>query len=116
MGPIEEVERRAQALSQLLLMEAVATLFAGIGAGFLTLAGWLVLDAWRGPVFASTVLGGVYLGLGLVLWAAAVSRKQRRRKPPPAPDPYEPFIHMAEGFAAGIEAGRAARGGGSTER
>jgi hypothetical protein len=51
-----------------------------------------------------------------VLWAAAVSRKQGRRKPPPAPDPYEPFIHMAEGFAAGIEAGRAARGGGSTER
>ncbi|MCE8471529.1 hypothetical protein LZ189_21210, partial [Rhodovulum sulfidophilum] len=56
-----------------------------------------------------------YLGAGLILWALSLRPRQPERTAPPA-DPYTPFIHMAEGFAAGLEAGRAARRPGSGDR
>jgi hypothetical protein len=108
MGPIREVERRAEAFSHRLLLEAVGSILAVIGLAFLTTAGWLVLELQGGAIFAATVLGGAYFGLGLILWAAAITHRVRSKPPSPA-DPYEPFINMAEGFAAGLEAGRAAR-------
>jgi len=108
--PVEAAERRAARLSRRVALGGAGTLCAATGAGFLTVAAWLVLDAYRGPVFAAGVIGALYLGVGLIFWALALQRDRNAHRQDP-PDPYAPFVHMAEGFAAGIEAGRAAREG-----
>lgn len=113
--PLDEAERRARAFSHRLALGTAGSLCAGVGAAFLTVAAWLVLSAGHGAVFAATVIGSAYLGAGLVLWALSLRPRQPERTAPPA-DPYTPFIHMAEGFAAGLEAGRAARRPGSSDR
>lgn len=53
--------------------------------------GWLVLGAQGGPFYAATVIGAVYAGAGLLLWAVALGRG--RADPPkadPQQDPYGP--------------------------
>lgn len=51
------------------------------GAGFLLAALWTALDAARGALFASTVMGLALVGLALIL---AVVGFAPRRPPPPA--------------------------------
>ncbi|ARC89822.1 hypothetical protein [Rhodovulum sp. MB263] len=113
--PLDEAERRARAFSHRLALGTAGSLCAGVGCAFLTVAAWLVLSAGHGAVFAATVIGAVYLGAGLILWGLSLRPRQPRRVEAPA-DPYGPFIHMAEGFAAGLEAGRAARSPGRKDR
>ncbi|MBL3570793.1 hypothetical protein DSD19_10435 [Rhodovulum sp. BSW8] len=106
--PLDEAERRARAFSHRLALGTAGSLCAGVGAAFLTGAAWLVLSAGHGAVFAATVIGAAYLGVGLIFWGLSLRRSPPARPAAPA-DPYTPFVHMAEGFAAGLEAGRAAR-------
>ncbi|MEX5728216.1 hypothetical protein Ga0609869_001569 [Rhodovulum iodosum] len=109
-NPLEAAERRAEALSHRLALRAAGAACVAAGAGFLTLAAWLVLAAQGSPLYAATVIGAVYAGLGLLLWAIAPGGGARQNTPQQAePDPYGPFFQMAEGFAVGMEAGRAAR-------
>lgn len=48
-----------------------------VGLGFATLAGWLVLETMRGPLYAALVLCCVYLGLGFVMLAVGLRHKRR---------------------------------------
>ncbi|MGC9418912.1 MAG: phage holin family protein [Rhodovulum sp.] len=113
LHPIRTAERRVAAFSRRVALGTAAGVSLVAGMGFLTVAAWLVLSAQGGPLFAAGVIGLVYLGLGLVLAAVAAARHD----PPQAgtqrsgQDAQEVFVRMAEGFAAGLEAGRAAREG-----
>ncbi|ARE40212.1 hypothetical protein RGUI_2071 [Rhodovulum sp. P5] len=62
------------------------------------------------------MIGSAYVGAGLVLWAIALLSDGNSGKQNDEDDPYAPFMHMAEGFAAGLEAGRAAREAGASRR
>ncbi|TCO69557.1 phage holin family protein [Rhodovulum euryhalinum] len=110
LQPIEAVERRAADLSRRLALGTLGAVAMGAGFGFLTVAAWLVLDAWKGALFAAGTIGSAYLGLGLVLLALACKGKSRRPARVPE-ESVDPFVRMATGFAAGLEAGRAAREG-----
>ncbi|MGO4851421.1 phage holin family protein [Phaeovulum sp. W22_SRMD_FR3] len=48
-----------------------------VGLGFATLAGWLVLETMRGPLFAALVLCCVYLGIGFVMLSLGLRHKRR---------------------------------------
>jgi hypothetical protein len=48
-----------------------------VGAGFATLAAWLVLDAMRGPLYAALVLCLAYFGLGFVLLSLGLRHRRR---------------------------------------
>ncbi|TCP43065.1 phage holin family protein [Rhodovulum marinum] len=113
LHPIRTAERRVADLSRRLALGTIAGLAMAAGLGFLTVAAWLVLSAQNGAVFAAAVIGMAYLGLGLVLAAIAAARRNEPRDDAPKPchDPQDTFARMAEGFAAGLEAGRAARDG-----
>lgn len=88
-----------------------AALLLAIGFGFLTVAAWLALEATRGALFAATVIGAAYVGLGLVVLALGTLR---RPLPPPnpvgAPPPAAASLQgLAGAFLQGIGAGMAAR-------
>ena len=92
----------------------VGLIFVLIGAGFLTHAAFLVLEEWRGTVFALEVLGGLYVVLGGVLMLA--SRRPRVPVPPaPVTTAATPgmgsaaTVALIEAFMTGISAGRGAR-------
>jgi hypothetical protein len=48
----------------------LAGLFLLVGCAFLVAAFWLLLDSFRGPIFASAVIGLALAGIGLLLVAA----------------------------------------------
>ncbi len=92
----------------------IGLLFVLIGAGFLTHAGFLVLEEWRGTAFALQVLGGLYVVIGGILMLA--SRRPRVPVPPaPVATAATPgmgtaaTVALLEAFMTGISAGRGAR-------
>jgi hypothetical protein len=81
-------------------------LFAGVGVGFLTAAAFQGLSIWNGPIVAALVLGGVYLGLGLIFLALS------KRDEPPAREIEirgSPMLRVVDAFFEGVEAGASAR-------
>ncbi|MBY5972028.1 phage holin family protein [Pseudooceanicola marinus] len=61
-----------------------------VGLGFFTVALWILLVEMRDPLFAATVLGGIYLGVGLIVLALAMRHPRRKLPygyPPAAPAP-----------------------------
>ncbi|WP_375691462.1 hypothetical protein [Pseudooceanicola sp. LIPI14-2-Ac024] len=86
-----------------------------IGLAFLTSAAWIALSEARSTLFAATVIGCAYFGLGLILLAVA---SMRRPVPPPAPaavaaDPASQVTltlgTLTGAFVQGLGAGIAAR-------
>jgi hypothetical protein len=93
----------------------LGTVFLLIGIGFLTAAAWIVLSEMRDPLFAALVLGGVFVGLGLIFFGISMSRYVRVRvaaPPPPAGTHALAYAlpALAEAFMMGISAGSATRG------
>lgn len=72
-----------------------------IGLGFLTSALWLVLSTLRDPLFASTVIGIAFTGVGLIAMGIA-SRSPRKHPMPPQADPVQETLN---GFLRGLDAG-----------
>lgn len=61
-----------------------------VGLGFFTVSAWMLLSEMRDPLFAASVLGGLYFGVGLIVLALAVRRPRRKLPygyPPAAPAP-----------------------------
>lgn len=85
----------------------------GVGAGFLTVAGWIILSLNHGAMIAALVIGLIYMGVGLVL--IAVSGRSRRRyrydhRPhlPPRPSGAG-GSELINAFLGGVNAGKALR-------
>lgn len=97
------IEHRLARAAQRSALAGVGTLLALVGLGFMTVAGWLVLEELRDATFAALVLGLVYLGLGIIAVACAFSRPTP--PPPPQVQP-NPMAALFPAFMAGFEQGR----------
>ena len=94
-----------------------------VGLGFFTVSAWLLLVEMRDPLFAATVLGGMYFGIGLIVLALAARRPRRKLPygyPPAAPAPPAGQVPpggtvpglmgaLMQGVGAGMAAGAAHR-------
>ncbi len=69
-------QARAGDTARRIVLSLVAGMFALVGAGFLTAAGWLALAWPLGAIGASLVVGGVFLLLALILLLAAGARRR----------------------------------------
>lgn len=96
----------------------VSMLFLVVGLGFFSVAGWIAIVAAADVMTAALVLGGGYVGLGLILAALAARRTRvpvHAAHPAAAAPPGHPagnaalFLGIAEALAAGIAAGQTAR-------
>lgn len=118
---VSEVKSRARDTARAAALSALGALFAIVGLAFLTGALWLLFACLETPLFAATVIGALYCGVGLTLLAFGMRGKSgTARRPTSHADlasheaearHREPFLQMAEGFAMGLQAGRSARAG-----
>lgn len=88
-----------------------------VGLAFLTVSLWLHLSLVYGAVFAATVLGTAYFGIGLLIIGIAAAGERRmppedhppvhvNKRPPPADGPA-----IVEAFLYGMQAGTNAKKG-----
>ena len=90
----------------------MGVVFGLAGLGFLTVALWILLAAHEGVLMAYTVIGALYLVLGFCLMALGAQgggANEPRRADPPSEPTKDPLVQLAEGFAMGMQAGRAMR-------
>lgn len=100
---------RAAAFSVAFTITGLFLLVVGIGC--VTAALWIMIATREGAIVAFAVLGLIYLALGALFLALAMRRPRQKHTPPAPPAPArEPLVQIAEGFAIGMQAGRAARG------
>ena len=88
-----------------------AALMLLVGLAFLTVAAWLALSAARDALFAATVIGAGYFGLGLILLALSARRGSHHTpRPVAASSPAEATLQgLAGAFMQGVGAGMVAR-------
>lgn len=98
----------ARRAARAMALSAAGGILVFVGAGFLTLAAWIMLATAYGTLTAAAVIGAVYMGLGLICLGLAGRRPHA--PPPPPPPPIDPTAHLiaqvAEGFLTGLRAGR----------
>lgn len=86
-----------------------------IGLAFLTSAAWIYLSDIRSTLFAALVIGGVYTGLGLIMFALASRDRPvpmahpTNSEPPAAATPAGIIAALMQGLGAGMAAGAAKR-------
>lgn len=85
-----------------------------VGLVFLTVAAWIALEASVGSMYAAVVIGGTYMGIGLILLGIMSSDASPRHPEPrsdparaPASDDIGPQVIAA--FVSGLKAGQKAR-------
>ncbi|QIE47331.1 hypothetical protein G5B38_18370 [Pseudohalocynthiibacter aestuariivivens] len=114
-GIVDSLRQDARAAARTAALASAGVLLGIVGLGFLTVALWMFIVIVSTPLTAATVIGALYSGVALILLAIASSRRSRvttdpaPAAAPPPPPPAAPFVQMAEGFAMGMQAGRAAR-------
>ncbi|KZY32176.1 hypothetical protein A3731_22595, partial [Roseovarius sp. HI0049] len=86
--------------------------------GFLGAALWLVVEKEHGAITANSLIGGLFVLMAGVCFLMSRSRAANRAAaaaaaataaPAAAAGSASPFVAIAEGFAIGLQAGRAAR-------
>lgn len=77
-----------------------------VGAGFLTVAGWIYLAAVLNPLQAATIIGLIYVGIGLILMGFGL--RSRSHFAPPAPEKTVNNPPMMQAFLYGLQAGASA--------
>lgn len=84
-----------------------------VGAGFLTVAAWIVLDGIYSTEVAAFIIGSVYMGAGLIMVGLASRGKPDRRHGVPKTKTPEgelsPMQAVAVSFLQGMEQGAAVR-------
>lgn len=112
-GFLNGIETRARQAARSAAFAMIGAIFALIGLGFLTAGLWIVIAAYEGALIAFVAIGALYLILGLCFMALGRQPADASPEAPrPAADPpaqKDPFVQIAEGFATGMQAGRAAR-------
>ncbi|PVA11213.1 hypothetical protein DC366_05510 [Pelagivirga sediminicola] len=118
MGLIDALKYRSARAIRRALMCGVGGLMVAIGIGFLTAAGWILLEQVYSAAVAALVLAGIYAGIGLIILGMAASSARRERFSPeaaPLREPAKPpqpgaMPPLAEAFIIGLNAALAARG------
>lgn len=97
-------------------LSVIATVFLLVGLGFLSVALWIIVAAEHGTLIAFEVMGGLYVVLGLICLLLRPSTDtaegqydQTSAEQTAARATEDPWTRIATGFAAGLQAGRAAR-------
>ena len=80
-----------------------------IGAAFLTVAAWIFLSVAQSALFAATVIGTFYVGLGLVILGLGVSRPPRRLQEEKPLGGLSPLQLVTISFLQGLDQGRSAK-------
>ncbi|WP_245964136.1 phage holin family protein [Roseovarius spongiae] len=110
---VDAVSRQAREAVAMTALGLAGGLLLIVGMAFLTVALWIFLAAAESALIAALVIGLLYVGLGLILFAVASARRrraERRAALAAAQTPKSsPLMQVAEGFAIGMQAGRAAR-------
>ena len=99
------IEQKLAMAGRRAAMGATGVLLVATGAGFLTLALWIVLAEAFGAAIASLIVGAGFIGMGLIV--LGVSSSQRKVAPRPdatAADPRRTDMMMAtvEAFFVGL--------------
>lgn len=98
----------ARHVARALALSAAGGLMVAVGAGFLTVAAWILLATSYGTLTAAAVIGAVYMGVGLIFLGLAGRRSHRHHyhSPPPVDPTAHLVAQLAEGFLTGLRAGR----------
>lgn len=107
-GLVAQVRRRARNAARAAAFTVAGVVFGLAGLGFLTVALWILIATYESALVAYAVIGTLYLILGFCFMAlGAQSTDAEAALTEPAPK--DPFLQVAEAFAVGLQAGRAAR-------
>ncbi|MEV8467194.1 hypothetical protein AB0T83_10430 [Fluviibacterium sp. DFM31] len=113
-GVVSGLEARLRRTVRSAAFGVAGVVFGAVGLGLLSAAVWILIASHHGALVACVVLGLLFLALGAGFLAAGAwspPAPSHKTPPPPPAAPGDPFIRIAEGFATGMQAGRAARKG-----
>ena len=109
------IEIQARAAARAFAFNLVGMILVLVGSGFLGAALWLVIEAEHGAIIANAAIGGLFVLLAGICFLLSRSRVPVRRAaaatvaPAGAPGHTSTSVGIIEGFAMGMQAGRAAR-------
>lgn len=116
-GFVSAIRSRVRQTARATAFGVMGVVFGLAGLGFLTVALWIVLASHESALVAHSVIGALYVVLGFCL--LALSAQPGGQQAPPrndeadassaSPAEKEPLVQIAEGFAIGMQAGRAMR-------
>ncbi len=107
-GLVSDIRRRARHTARAAAFTVAGVIFGMAGLAFLTVALWILIATYQSALIAHAVIGGLYLLLGMCFLAFGSHSTDAETAPPP-PAAREPLLQVAEAFAVGLQAGRAAR-------
>lgn len=107
-GLVSHFRRRARNAARAAAFTAAGVVFGLTGLGFLTVALWILIATYESALVAHAVIGALYLILGFCFLALG-GQSTDAETAPEQPAPKSPLLQVAEAFAVGLEAGRAAR-------
>ena len=112
-GFLSDLRSRARVAARTAAFTVAGVIFALTGVAFLTVALWVLLASYENTLVASTVIGLMYLLLGICFFLLGSRSKPTVVAPRPTPQAPpktdDPFLRVAEAFAVGLQAGRSAR-------
>lgn len=107
---LQSLQYTVQSAAKRAALSTLAGLMIVVGLGFLTTALFILIASTHSALFATSVIGGIYFGVGLILLAVSMPSRRRRIPHTPAIDPTAAVIaQVTEGFITGLHAGRATR-------
>lgn len=107
-GIVTHFRRRARNAARAAAFTVAGVIFCLTGLGFLTVALWILIATYESVLVAHAVIGALYLVLGFCFLALG-GQSTDTEAAPEQPAPKEPLLQVAEAFAVGLQAGRAAR-------
>lgn len=116
IGMVSAMSDRLRRAARATAFSVMGVVFGLVGLGFLTVALWIVLAAHESALVAYAAVGALYVVLGFCLMALGAQKGRgpdttapnAPGRPPQAPTK-DPIVQMAEGFAVGMQAGKAMR-------
>ena len=116
-GFVSAIQDRARQTARATAFSVMGVVFGLVGLGFLTVALWIVVENHESALVAYSVIGALYVVLGFSLMALGAQtggspdsgHRHDTRDHAPEEPAKEPLVQIAEGFAVGMQAGRAMR-------
>jgi hypothetical protein len=105
-------EKKISAVARKGALYSASAILVFVGAAFLTVAAWLLLTELKSTLFAATVIGATYAGLGLIGFAIASASSQPPTTPKTPNDTLNglsPMQLMVVTFLQGFERGAKAK-------
>jgi protein-S-isoprenylcysteine O-methyltransferase Ste14 len=108
---LSQLKHKARDTARSALWLTMGAVFMLIALAFLTAALWLLVAQDQGALIATTVIGALYFVVAVIAFLLGLRGHRSMPEPPDAKDDdrRQPLVQIAEGFAVGMQAGRAAR-------